>query len=78
MTPRPPVPVGPLREAFVRSGLTYAEVARRMGCNEAWVGRTLGSRSVPYPPFRSPRGVEYKTAVALCRAMNLDPVDVGL
>lgn len=78
------VPVGALREAFVASGLTVAEAARRYGCDAEHARRLLRGR----PLIRRGKGgqrwevhtnsVAYETAIRWCRALDLDPVDLGL
>lgn len=81
------VDVEPLAEAFLRSGMTGGEVARVLGwkhSNGRWDGtrvkRALGlvkQQSGDGYVFRS-RQMYYDTALRICTALNLDPVDVGL
>lgn len=83
------VDVAPLREAFLRSGLTQGDVARRLG----WVDRngTQGyrvARSLGLLPWYTRRNgrryvrpvarIQYDRAVALADAIGVSPVDVGL
>lgn len=77
------VPVAPIREAFERSGMTCNALALAAGFDESHVARILGGR-VHYV-YRNGRRVpcqryhvSYDGAVRLIRAMNLDPVDLGL
>jgi hypothetical protein len=68
------VPVAPLREAFLRSGLTATEVARAAGwvrhqADCARVARSLGLRG-------SQEFVTYANALVLADAIGVDPVDV--
>jgi len=91
--PRRPdeVPVGPLREAFERSGLSTNEVARRAGWLRHYVARNGRVRKMG-DSTRVRRGLglvatqggwvrthlTYDEAVALARALDVDPVDVGV
>jgi hypothetical protein len=78
------VPVAPLREAFLRSGLSRCEVARRMGWgNKAGYRASRALGLVPTPMRRGypPKHIEttsYDRAVQLARAIGIDPTDVGL
>jgi hypothetical protein len=82
MTTRAEVPVAQLREAFERSGLSKGELARRLGWFAAdtyRVGRALGIyRRHNNGPAKRQEFTSYENALALCRAMNCDPVDLGL
>lgn len=75
---------GPLREAFMRSPLSQSELARRLGWMRVTpdyvrVRRALGlKRDNAGAPSRWRREIDYDTAVSMCRAMGVDPVDVGL
>lgn len=81
------VDVGPLADAFLRSGMTGGEVAQVLGwkhSNGRWDGtrvkRTLGlvkqqdGKGYVYKNRR----MQYDTALRICAALNLDPVDVNL
>jgi hypothetical protein len=78
------VDVGPLREAFERSGVSRQELALRLGWlkpDGGRVSRALGM--TPYDPGHGlpPRLRERITqdrATELARAMGVDPIDVGL
>ncbi len=81
----------PLAEAFLASGLSASEVCRRLGwvdkrnyAETSRLKRRLGlmmgmkggtnkSKQLVYWT-----GMRYETAVAITRALNLDPVDFGL
>lgn len=79
-----------LREAFILSGLSPGEVARRLGWWRTEKGRrvpdgtrvlrVLGVRTVAGKRERGRRyrRVAYWTAERLARAIGVDPVDVGL
>jgi hypothetical protein len=91
---RAPVDPAPLREAFLRSGISANEVARRLGwMRPAWgkyrspqpdqgrLTRALGLR--PYNPGhgypqRFRSGIKHETAEQIARAINVDPWEVGL
>jgi DNA-binding Lrp family transcriptional regulator len=80
-------PVGPLREAFERSGKSTSDVARGMGwfkpngdTQEGNVTAVLGLRAVP-----TRKGCRYvrktvdiDTAERLAKAIGVDPWEVGL
>lgn len=71
------IDIAPIREAFERSGLTLTEVARRLGWtrpDQPRIGRALGYHR---DHGRLRQQVTYETAVQLCRAIGIDPVDVG-
>lgn len=79
------VPVEPFREAFERSDMSATEVALRAGWTSR--GRPEGGRVTRHLGLRPYRCrdrwllVELlapPTAERLCRALDLDPVDVGL
>jgi hypothetical protein len=70
--------VAPFREAFERSGMSLTELARRMGWSrpdQPKAGRVLGYHR-DHGRYR--QKLCHHTAVALCEALNVDPVDVGL
>lgn len=82
--PRREIAVAPLREAFLRSGLSKGEVARRMGYmrpNIDKLNRALGLRG-----DSNTRGVRlygrqfttYATAAKLCEIIDGDPFACGL
>jgi len=71
------IPTDTLREAFEASGLTKHELARRLGWwrtvpNMRRVSQILG---VGCPKQTT---VTYDTALEVCKALDLDPVDMGL
>lgn len=94
------VPVAPLREAFLRSGMSAKGLAVRLGWTR--VGRLNGSShrkgvigdatrvrtALGLKQCVKRRGVKvyrstqttvpYDTALAICRALDADPIDVGL
>lgn len=82
--------VAPLREAFLKSGLTAYEVARRMELyrmhngyrvpDEQRVKEYLGLKTyrAGHRRRRAREAVSRGVAWDLCCAMGLDPVDVGL
>lgn len=83
------VPCEPLAEAFLKSGLTAAEVARRMGrqeCRHAstWIRRALGLKrsrngaKTGQGRWRYRKDMPRELAVAFARALDVDPVEVGL
>lgn len=82
------VPVEPLREAFLRSGVSAYELAIRLGWTRAEPSRrpdvTRVKRSLGLMPYRSNgrrmvrRKVRYERAVELADAMNVDPYEVGI
>jgi hypothetical protein len=71
-----------LREAFERSGLSMAEVARRLNWSkpDAYrVGRALGIYTRHSTgPSKKQEFMSYEHALELARALNLDPHDVDL
>lgn len=77
------IPVGPLRERFLRSGLRLVDVARFAELDLAHVGRILSGwvhyeyRAGARRPVER-RSVSTATAERLCRAMGADPREVGL
>ena len=83
------VSVGPLREAFARSGMTVCQIARIVGVDEHVVARILTNRGyylyknlsdgtrVRYGPYRNAGTCSYENAVRLALAMGVDPVEVG-
>lgn len=83
------VPVAPLREAFLRSPLSRTELALALGWEHngrpdgTRVERALGLVPTPVSPkdgggSNIRQSVKYKTAVAICRALGLAPVDFDL
>lgn len=86
MSRRGEVDIVPLREAFERSGLTITQVAVRLGWTRAngsadgtRVAKTLGiapTYSHGYRYFQ--QTTSYELGVALCRALEAWPVDVGV
>jgi hypothetical protein len=78
------VNVGPLREAFERSGMSTRELALRMGWlkpDNGRVNRSLGITQYDPGHGNGPRlreRIDYGRAIELARAMDVDPVDVGL
>lgn len=85
------IDVTPLREAFERSGRSLSDVAYELGWTQRWadghtvantskVARTLGmmmqanGKGTRYMQ----RTVSYDMAVRLVRAIDCDPVDVGV
>lgn len=82
------IPVAPLREAFERSGLTAAEVARVLDWRDPRgridgrrVKRALGIVPVAMGRGYGPkcvRSTSYERALKLADAIGVDPVDVGL
>lgn len=82
------VPIAPLREAFKRSGLTAAEVARvldwydhRSRPDSHRVQRAFGiapsGMGHGYAPKRI-RSTTYERALMLADAIGIDPVDLDL
>lgn len=82
------VSVVPLREAFERSGLSAADVARALDWRDhrghadgRRVKRALGISPVDFGHdygFRLIRSTSYERALRLAYAIGVDPVDVGL
>ena len=83
------IDLAPLRNAYLRSGLTAAEVGRNLG----WLrsGRTCADVDrvrrqfglIPYSPGRNRPSklrthCSYERALQLAAAIGADPVDVGL
>lgn len=82
------VPIAPLREAFERSGLIAADVARTLDWYD-YNGRADGhrvKRALGIIPSGFGRGygnkrirsTSYERALMLADAIGIDPVDVGL
>lgn len=76
------VPVENLQRAFRKSGLTQAELARRLGWkrvvpNVKRVRQCLGFETQTATGKKQER-VTYETALRLCQAMNADPFEVGV
>jgi hypothetical protein len=74
----------PFRERFRTSGMTIAEIARRMERDPEYVRRIMGGgsyykyyRGRRYGPY-TPRRTSYEQAAKLARAMNVDPYEMGL
>lgn len=60
---------------------SWGEICRRLGWvvekpDTSRLKRTLGLQDTGYGAFN--KTVQYETAVKLCEALGLDPVDVGL
>ena len=80
------VSVEPLREAFLRSGLTLSELARRCGWVHNGKADVSGTaRRLGLEPQRIRGGlgrktelIDYERAVAVVKALDVDPVDVGV
>ncbi len=81
------VPVAPFREAFERSGMSASEVCRRLG----WIDsrgkpestrllRSLGLKDHYHRDGvrRLTQNIDYERAVRIARALDVDPVDVGV
>ena len=75
--------VEPFRRAFLASGMSLTDVARKAGWmrpDQPRAGQALGLHKSKIKGRR--RGYRKKlchgTAVALCEALGVDPVDVGL
>jgi hypothetical protein len=79
-------PVDPLREAFLQSGMSLGEFARRMGYTRTVPNIDQARRALGLCPDHSGRGsqakprehVSWDTAHKMLDALNLDPVDVDL
>jgi hypothetical protein len=79
-------PVDPLREAFLQSGMSLGEFARRMGYTRTVPNIDQARRALGLRPDHSGRGprdkprehVSWDTAHKILDALNLDPVDVDL
>lgn len=79
------IPVQVIQRAYEDSGLSYGEIARRLGWvvqgqpDDSRVARRLGLRKYRQRGrvYRS-RYATYDTAAKLIRAMGFDPVDYGL
>lgn len=75
------MPVGPLRDAWERSGLSLSTVARRLGrvyggqADTTYVRRRLGLAS-HHGAIQTHVG--YDVAMQIAQALDVDPVDVGL
>jgi hypothetical protein len=79
------VPCVPFAEAFQRSDLTAAEVAERMGWTDirhpsTKVKRHLGLKRSQNGcgNWRYRRDMPYELAAEFARALEVDPVEVGL
>lgn len=84
--PSETIPNGPVREAVLRSGISLAELARRMGYmrpDSTPLRRSLGL--VAYVDVKRHRAagrwtqpsITYEMAERICEAAGIDPVDVG-
>jgi hypothetical protein len=79
-------PVDPLREAFLQSGMSLGEFARRMGYTRTVPNIDQARRALGLRPDHSGRGprarprehVSWDTAHKMLDALSLDPVDVDL
>jgi hypothetical protein len=79
------VPNEPFRVEFERSGESLSVLARRMGWvskrgqpQTSRVARSLGLMADPdVGPGHHRSQIKYETAVKLCRALYLDPYEVG-
>ena len=78
------VPVESLRLAFVASGMSKSEVARRLGWTRpdtARLSRQLGltsDQNSRTDPARRRATVSLERAYEILEALGIDPVDVGL
>lgn len=84
------VDVAPIREAFIRSGLSLQEVARELGYSRGgtkgqgrWdstrVARRLGMKPEHWGDKRHMvEKLRYEDAVLFVRAIGADPVDCGV
>jgi len=79
---RDQLPLDPFRDAFLRSGMTISEFARRMGYvrtvpNIDQARRALGLR-VDADREQPRRRVTYSQAVKMCDALELDYTDMDV
>jgi len=78
------VPVGPLREAFLTSGISAAELARRLGWTRpdtVRVARQLGLRHNHHGHGSRPylrETTSHERALEILEALGIDPVDADL
>jgi hypothetical protein len=77
------VDVGPLRDAFERSGMSTTELAARLGWVKPDSNRVTKALGItPYHLGNGHKGLRghigHRMATELARAMDVDPVDVGL
>jgi len=77
------VPVAPLRQALLDSGVTTSELARRLGWvrpDTVRVARQLGILPNIDGTGRSytRETTSYERALEICEALGIDPVDVDL
>jgi NADH/NAD ratio-sensing transcriptional regulator Rex len=77
------VDMEPFHKAFQASGLSKAEIARRVGCDEARVRRMFGAYRYlyrdgkRYGPYKQTH-VTHDVAERLADALGLDPFEVGI
>lgn len=83
------VPVQPLQDAVIASGMTYGQIALRCGWIRNDRERPTGDstrlkRRIGMSPYTT-RGkkhtqlfTSYENAVLIARAINADPIDVGI
>jgi len=79
---RDQLPLDPFRDAFLRSGMTISEFARRMGYvrtvpNIDQARRALGLR-VDADREQPRQRVSYQQAVKMCDALELDYTDMDV
>lgn len=79
------VPVAPLAEAFLSSGLSLVEVCQRLDWSKRHttnLRRSLGLAPCWNPAARAntswAQRIGYDHAVRIAEALDVDPVDVGL
>jgi hypothetical protein len=76
------IPVGPLRDAFLRSGVSASELARRLGWtrpDSLRVHRQLGvtiDRNGHGSPVRHRETMSTARAYEILDALGIDPLDV--
>lgn len=70
----------PLREAFLRSGLSYSDLARRLDKDASWPPRALGLKPRNHRRYRGTyqQWMRVETAARYARALGLDPHEVGV
>lgn len=74
------VDLAPLRTAFAESDITIRSVVRVSGLHEKHVRALLGREAWSNGRGQKTwlRGCRYRTAIALCRGMDRDPIDFDL
>jgi hypothetical protein len=82
------VPVAPLREAFLASGLTLSQVCYRLGwtcphgryvvADTSRLQRSLGMRALSQPGRYTNHHIGYEHATRIARAIGVEPYEVGL